>query len=90
MKEHSFLCRTRFEANKEMKDVDNKIGDIIFDAYMKGKELETSLRIDQYKTHSFFHLFYLVKITPNLRTETKEVEQALQRSKPMRNMLTKT
>jgi len=47
MKEHSFLCRIRFEANKEMKDVDNKIGDIIFEAYMKGKELETSLRIDQ-------------------------------------------
>jgi len=47
MKEHSFLCRTRFEANKEMKDVDNKIGDAIFETYMKGKELETSLRIDQ-------------------------------------------
>ena len=47
MKEHSFLCRIRFEANKKMKDVDNKIGDAIFEAYMKGKELETSLRIDQ-------------------------------------------
>ncbi len=48
MKQHSYLCRVKFEAQKEMKDVDGEISDMIFEAYMKGKELETRLIIDQY------------------------------------------
>lgn len=47
MKEHSNLCRIKAETNKEIKDLDKKISDVIFDAFMKAKELEVRLRVDQ-------------------------------------------
>lgn len=47
MKEHSTLCRVKAESNKEMKDYDKKISETVFEAFMRGKELETSIRVDQ-------------------------------------------
>jgi uncharacterized Fe-S radical SAM superfamily protein PflX len=46
MKEHTRLCRIKAEANKEMKDSDKRISDMVFEAIMRAKELETSLRVD--------------------------------------------
>lgn len=48
MKEHSKLCCKKAEANKGMRDADKKLGELIFEAFMKTKELETSLRVDKY------------------------------------------
>lgn len=48
MKEHSKLCCKKAEANKEMRDAEKKLGELVFEAFMKAKELETSLRVDKY------------------------------------------
>ena len=47
MKDHSKICCKKAEANKGMRDADKKLGELVFDAFMKAKELETSLRVDK-------------------------------------------
>ncbi len=47
MKKHSELCRIKNESNKEIKDQDNKISEIVFNAFLKGRNLDTTLRVDK-------------------------------------------
>jgi len=47
MKKHSELCRIKNESNKEIKDQDNKISEIVFNAFLKSRNLDTSLRVDK-------------------------------------------
>jgi len=53
MKKHSELCRIKNESNKEIKDQDNKISEIVFNAFLKSRNLDTSLRVDKYPTKFF-------------------------------------
>lgn len=46
MKEHSKLCRRNMELDKEIKDFDNKISDLVFKAFMGSKELHTKFAVD--------------------------------------------
>jgi len=48
MKDHSKLCRRNLELDKEIKEFDNKISDLIFKAFMGSKELHTKYVVDRY------------------------------------------
>jgi len=46
MKDHSKLCRRNLELDKEIKDFDNKLSDLVFKAFMGSKELHTKFVVD--------------------------------------------
>lgn len=48
MMEHSELCRLRAELDKDIKDVDQRISDKVFDSVMKFKEVQTKYAVDKY------------------------------------------
>lgn len=46
MKEHSKLCRRKVELKKEIRDVESKIRDVIFDSFLKARTLQTKIVLD--------------------------------------------
>lgn len=46
MQEHSRLCRRRVELKKEMRDLDSKIGDVVFDSFLNSRTLQTKIVMD--------------------------------------------
>lgn len=46
MQEHSRLCRRRVELKKEMRDLDTKIGDVVFDSFLASRTLQTKIVMD--------------------------------------------
>ena len=43
--DHSGLCRKMAELNKELKDLETKLGDVLSDTSMRSKELHTQLLV---------------------------------------------
>ena len=48
MQEHSKLCRKKIELKKEIRDVESKIRDVIFDSFLKARTLQTKIVLDMY------------------------------------------
>jgi len=46
MKDHSKLCRKKVELKKEIRDVESKIRDVIFDSFLKARTLQTKIVLD--------------------------------------------
>lgn len=51
LKEHSGLCRKIAEMNKELKDLENKMEDILSDSIMRSKETHTQLLVVKKEYH---------------------------------------
>jgi len=47
MKDHTTLCRQRAEKNKEIKDLDKRFNEKVFDAFMRHKEVNTEILLEQ-------------------------------------------
>jgi len=43
MKEHSKLCRRKVELKKEIRDLELKIRDIVFESFQRARTLQTKL-----------------------------------------------
>jgi hypothetical protein len=48
MKEHSDLCKKRAEKKKEIKDIEKKLNEKVFDAFMKSRDTNTNMILIQY------------------------------------------
>ena len=46
LKEHTGLCRHRAELTKELKELDSKVGEVLFDSHMKTRGANTNLIIE--------------------------------------------
>jgi transcription initiation factor TFIIIB Brf1 subunit/transcription initiation factor TFIIB len=46
LKEHTSLCRHRAELTKELKEIDSKLNDKLFDSIMKTREANTNLILE--------------------------------------------
>lgn len=47
MMEHSRLCRKKGELEKELKEFDDKMSDLVFKAVLKSKEIHTKLVVSK-------------------------------------------
>lgn len=52
-KDHSSLCKTRAEVHQQIKNLERKVSEVVLEAFLNSKRLQTQLIIDRYSSNSF-------------------------------------